>query len=320
MMDMHPMANIMITGAHGLIGHALRVALEGAGQFVIATDLVAGTDSKHPVETVDVLDRDGLLRVVAENEVEAIVHCGGASGPMVRPDDPSHVWTVNTMGTANVLEAARLEGVGKVVYCSSTSAFGRTPDGLDRVPEDVPLRPTTVYAASKAAGEHIAEAYAEQFGMQVTSLRFSWVYGPRRRTECLIRDTLLEVLAGRPARIRYGRTFYRQYVHVDDVVRALRATLEAGALPRRSYTITGDSYLTIEEVAQAIREVYPDADIEVGDGTDPQDEVQARFDISASTRDLDYRPRISLQQGIHAYGAWLAQGMHRDAEAGGDMP
>ena len=242
MTDGHPMASVMITGAHGLIGHALRVALEGAGVSVIATDLVAG-DSRLPVETVDVLDRDGLLRVVAGNEVEAIVHCGGASGPMVRPDDPPHVWTVNTMGTANVLEAARLQGVGKVVYCSSTSAFGRTPADLDLVPEDVPLRPSTVYAASKAAGEHIAEAYAEQFGMQVTSLRFSWVYGPRRRTECLIRDTLLEVLAGLPARIRYGRNFHRQYVHVDDVVRALRATLEAGPLPRRSYTITGDSYL-----------------------------------------------------------------------------
>ena len=319
MTDGHPMASVMITGAHGLIGHALRVALEGAGVSVIATDLVAG-DSRHPVESVDVLDRDGLLRVVAGNEVEAIVHCGGASGPMVRPDDPPHVWTVNTMGTANVLEAARLQGVGKVVYCSSTSAFGRTPADLDLVPEDVPLRPSTVYAASKAAGEHIAEAYAEQFGMQVTSLRFSWVYGPRRRTECLIRDTLLEVLAGLPARIRYGRNFHRQYVHVDDVVRALRATLEAGPLPRRSYTITGDSYLTIGEVALVIREVYPDADIEVGDGVDPQDEVQARFDIGAAARDLGYRPQVSLQQGIRACGDWLAEGVHQDREAGDDMP
>ena len=167
------MASVMITGAQGLIGHALRVALEEAGRSVIATDLVAGTDSRHPVETVDVLDRDGVQRVVAENEVAAIVHCGGASGPMVRPDDPLHVWTVN---------------------------------------------------------------------------------------------------------------------------------------------------MTIGEVALVIREVYPDADIEVGDGVDPQDEVQARFDISAAARDLGYRPKVSLLQGIHAYGAWLAQGMHRDAEAGGDMP
>ena len=318
MTDGHPVANIMITGAHGLIGHALRVALEAAGSSVVATDLVARTDSTHPVDKVDVLDREALRKAVAGNEVGAIVHCGGASGPMVRPDDPSHVWTVNTMGTANVLEAARLEGVGKVVYCSSTSAFGRTPDGLDRVPEDVPLRPTTVYAASKAAGEHIADAYAEQFGMRVTSLRFSWVYGPRRRTECLIRDALLEVLAGRPARIRYGRNFHRQYVHVDDVVRALRATLEAGPLPRRSYTITGDSYLTIGEVAQTIREVYPDADIEVGAGVDPQDEVQPRFDIGAAERDLGYRPQVSLREGIRTYGAWLARGIH--GEAGGDMP
>lgn len=313
------MAGILITGAHGLIGHALRSALDGSGRSVIATDLVARTGST-PVDKVDVLDREALRRAIAGNEVEAIVHCGGASGPMVRPEDPSHVWTVNTMGTANVLEAARLEGVGKVVYCSSATAFGRTPDGLDLVPEDVALRPTSVYGASKAAGEHIADAYAEQFEMQVTSLRFSWVYGPRRRTECLIRDALLEVLAGRPARMRYGRDFPRQYVHIDDVVRALRATLEAGPLPRRTYTITGGSYGTIGEVAQVIREVYPRADIEVGEGVDPQDDLQARFDISAAGRDLGYRPQVSLRQGIRAYGAWLAEGMHGDGEEGVDMP
>ena len=318
MTDGHTVANVMITGANGLIGHALRVALEGAGLSVVATDLVAGTDSSHPVYKVDVLEREALRRAVAGNEIEAIVHCGGASGPMVRPDDPSHVWTVNTMGTANVLEAARLEGVGKVVYCSSTSAFGRTPDGLDLVSEDVPLRPTTVYAASKAAGEHIADAYAGQFGMQVTSLRFSWVYGPRRRTECLIRDALVQVLAGRPAHIRYGRDFHRQYVHVDDVVRALRATLEAGPLPRRSYTITGGSYLTIGEVVRIICEAHPGAEIEVGEGVDPQDEVQARFDIGAAARDLGYRPQVALGQGIRAYGAWLAKGMHLDMNAGVD--
>ena len=101
---------------------------------------------------------------------------------------------------------------------------------------------------------------------------------------------------------------------------ALRATLEAEPPPRRSYTITGDTYLTIGEVARAIREVYPDADIEVGDGVDPQDEVQARFDISAAARDLGYRPQVSLQQGIRAYGAWLAKGMHGNAEAGIDTP
>ena len=301
------MSCIVITGAGGLIGNALRTSLEADGVEVLATDLDSQTEEGRPLTRLDVLDRAAFCDLLRDRDVAALVHCGGASGPMVRPEDPTYVWNVNTIGTVNALEAVRLAGVPKLVYCSSTSAFGTTPAGLDLVPEDVPLHPSTVYAASKAAGEQIAEAYARQFDFSVTSLRFSWVFGPRRTTDCLIRTMITDAMAGRPTTLPYGMGFHRQYVYIDDVVQGLRAALRDTTIGHRVYTITGNSYITIEALADAVRDVYPEARITVGEGPDPQDEIQARFDLSRAETDLGYRPGVTLVEGIRAYGAWLAQ-------------
>ncbi len=82
--------------------------------------------------------------------------------------------------------------------------------------------------------------------------------------------------------------------------------LDAEKLPRRSYTITGGSYVTLAEVARTVKAVLPQADVTMGAGPDPVDDVQARFDISAAERDLGYRPRITLEDGIRSYAEWLA--------------
>lgn len=91
-------------------------------------------------------------------------------------------------------------------------------------------------------------------------------------------------------------------MHVDDVASAVLLTLDAHRLARRSYTITGDSFLTLGDVAATVRKVLPDADITMDAGRDPVDDVQARFDISAAQPgDLRYRPRIELEAGIRDY-------------------
>jgi hypothetical protein len=94
-------------------------------------------------------------------------------------------------GTANVLEVARVHKTTRFVYCSSTSAYGPTPP--EPVPEDVTMRPSTVYGASKVASEQLVRTYASQYCLNGTSLRLSWVYGPRRTTDCVIRTMIRPV-------------------------------------------------------------------------------------------------------------------------------
>jgi nucleoside-diphosphate-sugar epimerase len=293
---------VLVTGATGLIGGAVRSELEARGDKVVAVDRVAGFDGGVHVADLGEVHR---LHEIAES-VTAIVHCGAISGPMVAPDNPYLVFQTNIVGTANILELARIRKIRRVVYCSSVTAFGNTPKGLDLVPEDVVLATTNVYAASKVAGEELVNAYSLKHDIGGVSLRIGWVYGPNRTTDCAIRTMILDAQAGRKTRFPFGRDFYRQYIHIDDTARALLLALDAKGLKRRSFTVTGGSYATLGEIAATVKSVLPSADIELAPGADPLDDVQARFDISAAEKELGYRPQIELAAGIRSYAGWLA--------------
>lgn len=294
---------VLVTGAAGLVGNAVRILLEKADRRVVAVDRMGASAGDRDVIECDVTDIHGLHSIARRNNITGIIHCGAFSGPMVAADSPAQMVQVNIVGTANILELARIAGGTRVVFCSSTSAYGPTPPGP--VPEDVALNPSTVYGASKAASEHLVHSYAQQHGVDAVNLRLSWIYGPRRTTACTIRTMITDALEGRPTRLPFGRDFPRQYIHIDDASQALVSALDKPHLPRSTYTVTGGTWMTLGEIAGVVSKVMPAADIEVADGPDPVDDRQERFDISAAARDLGYRPSVSLEDGIRAYSEWL---------------
>lgn len=294
---------VLVTGAAGLIGNAVCRALQSSGQTVVAIDRVAGTIEGVTFEDCDVTNIHGLHAIARRHQLSGIVHCGAFSGPMVAADSPALMVDVNIVGTANLLELARQVGGVRVVFCSSTSAVGPTGDGVHG--EDIVLRPTSVYGASKAASEHLVRSYRLQHGVDGVSLRISWVYGPRRTTSCAIRQMLTDAMAGRETKLPFGRDFPRQYIHVDDAVRGLLAALRQGKLPRHEYFVTGGTWLTLGEIADVVREVVPWARIDIAAGADPVDDKQSRFDISAAARDFGYTPKVGLKDGIARYRDWL---------------
>jgi UDP-glucuronate 4-epimerase len=297
-------STILITGAAGFLGDAIRGELDRLGTPVLPLDRRSQAASGRKTIVCDLTDAHRLHALVHERPIDCIIHSGGVSGPMVARDDPHGIVRANVDGTANLLELARIHGIGRFIFCSSAGVYGATQGGP--VVETDPLRPRDTYSASKAAGEHLVAAYAHQFGLDAVSLRFSWIFGPRRATDCVIRTMILDALAGRPTRLPYGRGFPRQFVHVDDAVRAVLAALVRPALPGTAYTISGGSYVSLDEIGGLVRRVLGHADIEVADGPDPGDDYQHSFDISAASRDLGYVPRVTLEDGIRRYADWLA--------------
>jgi UDP-glucuronate 4-epimerase len=296
----------MVTGAAGLIGNAVRAKLEASGRSVVPIDLVSRTEEGRPLLVCDIRDVHRLHSIAARHMLTGIIHCGAYSGPMVARDNPYAMVQVNVVGTANILELARILGGVRVVYCSSTSVYG-SAQRIEPVSEDVALFPVSVYGASKVAGEQLLSTYASQFNLDGVSLRLSWVYGPRRTTDCIIRTMIANALAGEPTRIPYGRGFHRQYIHVDDAANALIAALDRPNPPRRIYSITGGTYLTFDEIADTVKRVLPKAEIELAPGSDPDDGVQPRFDISAAERELGFRPTLTFEAGVRQYAEWLKE-------------
>ncbi|WP_432519034.1 NAD-dependent epimerase/dehydratase family protein [Kineococcus sp. SYSU DK006] len=299
-------AAVLVTGAAGLVGHALTRTLRASGRHVIAVDQVAGDIDGVQVLAGDVCDVHRLHELAgAAGTLDAVVHCAAHSGPMVARDRSASMVAVNVVGTANLREVARIHGARRFVFASSATVFGSTGPGP--INEQHLPAPASLYPASKLASEHLVDAYAHQYGLDGVSLRLSWVYGPRRATDCVIRELLLAALQGRTFQLPYGADFHRQFVHLDDVVRALTAAVDRPEpFQRRVLTITGGDYPTLPQVAAAVADVLPGATAQFGCGPDPLDPPQGRFDLSAAAAELGYAPTVPLSEGIARYATWLA--------------
>lgn len=289
---------VLVTGAAGLVGHATCLALKRDGIGFVGIDRVGGHVDGIDVMVADVADMQRLASLAAEHEIDAIIHCAAYSGPMVLADRPATVLSANIGSTVNLVELARVRSMGRFIYCSSVSAIG--PVGTEGDAEFV-LAPTSAYGASKAASEAIVHAYKAQFGLDGVCLRFASVYGPRRTTDCVLRDMVCAAVRNRPFRQSTGGDFQHQYVHVDDVACALVRALLVPNLPRIAYMITGGTQISVTELGRLVADTLGNGDIEVGPGLEPRFDNQALFDISPAERDFGYRPRITLTDGIRAY-------------------
>tara|TARA_R110001583_G_scaffold165409_1_gene318083 strand:- start:3938 stop:4855 length:918 start_codon:yes stop_codon:yes gene_type:complete len=294
---------VLVTGAAGLLGNAVRTQLEEQNIPVIPIDRVSKTETGSEVIRCDVTDIHRLHAVIMHEKLGGIVHCGAYSGPMLERDNPNAIVRVNIDGTANILELARLKQVPRFVFCSSTSAYGPTPNTM--LTEDTPMVSATVYGASKVAGEHLVQAYNRQYGIEGVSLRISWVYGPRRTTDCMIRTMIEDSIQGKPTHFPFGADFYRQYIYVDDAAAALVAALYSPSLTQDAYNVTGGTYKTLFEVGRIVKRIFPDSNINFEPGPDPVDDIQGRFDISAAKRDFNYMPSYDLESGIRSYATWI---------------
>lgn len=295
---------ILVTGAAGLIGSAVARSLQERGNEVVAIDRVGSRIGDVVIQQCDLNDIHHLHAVTGSG-LSGVVHCGAFSGPMVARDNPYAMVQVNIVGTANVLELARIYKAQRFVFCSSTSAYGHTTPGP--VSEDSVMKPESLYGASKVASEQMVSAYARQYGVDGLSLRLSWVYGPRRTTDCVIRTMLTDAIAGRPTKIGFGADFHRQFIYVRDASDAVVKALDTRALSRTTYNITGGSRVTLQEVASIVKKLYPSADIHLDPGPDPVDEFQEAFDIRAAARDLEFVPQYRLEDGIREYAGWLEE-------------
>jgi NADP-dependent aldehyde dehydrogenase len=165
------MLRLLVTGAAGRMGTALRPLLARPGRTLRLTDLASipdGTDGAE-IRRLDLTDADAVAD--ACRDVDAILHLGG----ITREAPLDELMRVNVNGTANVLEGARRAAVDRVVLASSAHAVGfysmadAGPDGL--LPDDLPPRPDTFYGWSKAAAEALGSLYHDRFGMHVIALR-----------------------------------------------------------------------------------------------------------------------------------------------------
>ncbi|MGB0579208.1 MAG: NAD-dependent epimerase/dehydratase family protein [Limisphaerales bacterium] len=165
------MKTILLTGALGIVGRAIRPELAHYHDRIVVSDIqeLAELGEKEEFEQGDLGDSDFLIRVT--KEVDGIVHLGGLVGADYTFDE---LLKPNIEGAHNVFEAARVNGISRVVYASSAHVVGFKKRGEQIDHESFP-RPNGEYAVSKALGEMEASFYADKFGLKVMAIRIGYV-------------------------------------------------------------------------------------------------------------------------------------------------
>jgi nucleoside-diphosphate-sugar epimerase len=223
---------ITVTGGVGYIGAVTCAALRQAGHEVQALDslLHGQTEVAQKVrdagaELIEADIRDGEARRRALEGSDALVHLAAIVGDPACARDPELAKEVNVEASRALFEDARELGVGRVIFASTCSNYGRMADPTVPIDETGTLAPVSLYAEQKVS---IEKGLLAQADLEATCLRFATIYGaaPRMRFDLTVNEFTRDLWAGRELQV-FGELFWRPYVHVADAALAIETVLAA---------------------------------------------------------------------------------------------
>ena len=285
----------LVTGGAGFIGSHLVDALVARGDEVVALDDLSTGRREHVHPAATLLEHD--VRTPFETDADIVFHLAAQADVGTSMERPAFDAEVNVVGTVNALEAARAAGAHLVLSSTGGAIYG---DVDKPAREESPLLPVSAYGLAKRSAEIYVDGWNRVFGSSHVVLRFANVYGPRQSAalEGGVIAIFLERLAtGRPTAIFGDGAITRDFVHVDDVVRAL--LLAAGHRGGVFNVGTGieTSISELHAVCQRAVGVTAPPDLEPPRAGDAQRSV---LDPSRATRDLGFTASVALADGIAA--------------------
>ncbi len=322
--------SILVTGAAGFIGYHVCEALLARGDRVVAVDNVnAYYDPKlkearlerlkarpgFSFQRIDIADRGAMTELAAANlDVTRIAHLAAQAGVRHSLTHPRDYIQANLTGFLEILELARkLPVPPTLVYASSSSVYGantKLPFSVD----DPADRPLALYGATKKANEAMAYSYSHLYRIPSTGLRFFTVYGPWGRPDMSAFIFTRAILAGEEITVNNQGDMRRDFTYIDDIVAGVLACLDRPAQPaaeggaphriynlgnHRSEPLTRFIALIEQACGKTARIRY--ADMQPGDVKDTY------ADIEASTRDLGFVPRVTIDEGLPRFVQWYRE-------------
>ncbi len=326
---------VLITGAAGFIGNNLALRLLERGDEVIGIDnlndyydpalkearLARVADNPGFTDVrIDLENRDGMAEVFKKHKPNRVVNLAAQAGVRYSLENPNSYIDTNVVGFMNILEGCRYNDVEHLVYASSSSVYGSNTKMPFSVHDNVD-HPVSIYAATKKANELMAHTYSHLYRLPTTGLRFFTVYGPWGRPDMALFLFTRKILAGEPIDVfNYGK-HRRDFTYIDDIVEGVIRTLDHVAQPNPDwsgdhpdsasstapyalYNIGNNEpvelmhYIEVLEDClgkKAEKNMLP---LQAGD-------VPATYaDVQDLIRDVDYKPDMSVEQGIANFVAW----------------
>jgi UDP-glucuronate 4-epimerase len=326
---------ILVTGTAGFIGAALGMRLLERGDEVIGIDCLdtyydvglkrarlarlaaspAFTDLRIRLE-----DRLAVAEAFRAHRPERVVNLAAQAGVRYSIENPMAYVDSNLLGFANILEGCRQNGVGHLVYASSSSVYGANTNMPFSVHHNVD-HPLSLYAATKKANELMAHTYSHLYGVPTTGLRFFTVYGPWGRPDMALFKFTKAILEDRPIEVfNYGH-HRRDFTYVDDIVEGVIRVLDRPAEPNGAWSGADPDSATstapyrlynignhqpvelmryIEVLEQCLGKTAEKTLLPLQAGDVPD----TYADVEDLVRDTGYKPATPIEVGVRNFVDW----------------
>jgi len=310
--------SVLVTGGAGFIGSHVADAYVAAGHAVtVLDDLSSGRRENVPRAARFVHADVGSVEardLLAGGGFTVLNHHAAQMDVRVSVADPQRDARINLLGLLNLLEGARLGGVKRVVFASSG---GVVYDERGTLPhrEEARKLPVSPYGVSKLASEYYLAVYAGLYGLEVASMRYANVYGPRQNPHGEAGVVAIfgsRVQAGKPLTIYGDGSQTRDYVFVEDVARANVAATRAPLSPRESidtaaFNVGTGVETSVKRLAELILEAAGRTVSIRHEAARAGELLRSALDCAKAARALDWRPAVSLADGLKRTYDWIGE-------------
>jgi UDP-glucuronate 4-epimerase len=318
---------ILVTGGAGFIGSHLVERLLAAGHTIVILDdfndfydpqikqaNIAGFAKDVTVHHVDLQDGASVRNLFHRQKFEVIAHLAARAGVRPSIQYPQLYYDTNVTGTLHLLEAARVTGVERFIFASSSSVYGASKT----VPfsEDQYLTQTlSPYAATKIAGEFLCSTYSHLYQLRVVALRYFTVYGSRQRPDLAIHQFTRKIYAGQPIEQFGDGTTRRDYTYIDDVIQGTMAALQYEGPFFDIFNLGESETIQLKDLIVAIENALGKKAKINQLPEQPGDMPLTCADISKARKLLGYNPTTRLSQGLPKFIDWFLR-----SQRGGGTP
>ena len=318
---------ILVTGGAGFIGSHLVEKLLAAGHAVVILDdfndfydpqikhaNIAGFAKDVTVYHVDLRDGGSVRSLFHREKVDAIAHLAARAGVRPSIQHAQLYCDTNVSGTLHLLEAARVTGVERFIFASSSSVYGASKT-IPFSEEQHLIQTLSPYGATKVAGEFLCSTYSHLFQMRVVALRYFTVYGPRQRPDLAIHQFTRRIYAGQPIDQFGDGSTRRDYTYIDDVIQGTMAALQYQGPLYDVFNLGESETIQLKELISAIENALGKKAKVNRLPEQPGDMPLTCADISKARKLLAYKPTTKLSEGLQKFIDWFLRSQRGNSPA-----
>jgi len=308
-------SRVLVTGGAGFIGSHLVDALIQEGCLVRVVDNLINGKRENLIQHKDnsnfqfrlgnITDPSDVAKAIKGTDVVFHLACLGVRHSIKHPFENHRV---NAEGTLLVLHESYEAGIKKFIYCSSSEVYG-TAEYVP-MPERHPTNPTTVYGASKLAGEAYSRAYHKTYGLKTVIIRPFNTYGPRSHHEGdageMIPKAIVRALTGQPILIFGDGSQTRDYTYVEDIVRGIIEATKCDETTGHTFNIGSNCEVSINQIAEMILKMTGNHSSKIKYIKNrPGDVLRLHADSTALNKITNWNPRVSIEDGLSKTMQWF---------------